>query len=47
MAMGDEDVAETPAGLLERRHDRFLLGRVDGRTGAGLRIVDQGADVVV
>ena len=47
MAMGDEDIAETPAGLGERRHDRFLLGRIDGRAGAGLRVVDQGADIVV
>ena len=37
MAMGDEDVGERPALLVQRGEDRPFLGRVDGGAGARRR----------
>jgi hypothetical protein len=46
MPMGDDDVAEPPAGAFKRVEDRLLFRRVHCGAGAGGRIVDQRADVV-
>ena len=42
----DQNIGEPPAGLRQRRLDRRRLRRIDGRRGAGLRIVDEHAEIV-
>jgi hypothetical protein len=47
VVMGDQNFSQFPAGFLQRRLDRRRLRRVDGRGGAGLRIVQQDAEIVL
>ena len=47
MVMGHQNVAEPPAGLLERRLDRRGLRRVDRRRRAACRIVNEHAEIVL
>ena len=46
MVVGDEDIGEGPALLLKGREDRVRLGRIDGRRGPRLGIVEQDAVIV-
>jgi len=47
VVVGDEDVAEPPAGLLQRVENGVLLRRVDRGGGPRHRVVDEDAVVVV
>ena len=44
--VGDEDVAERPAALLQRGDDRIGVGRVDRGGLAALRIVQEHREIV-
>jgi len=47
MVMGDEDVAEPPAGCLQRGLDRRGLGRINCRGRAALGIVQEDAEIIL
>src|SRR5262245_58432062 len=47
VVMSDEDVAESPAGRLQRGLDRRGLGRIDRRGGAALGIVQEDAEIIL
>ena len=47
VVMGDEDVAEPPAGRLERGLDRRGLRRIDRRGRTALGIVQEDAEIIL
>ena len=47
MAVRDEDIGELPARLGESRQYGPLLGRIDGRAGSRIGIVNQNTDIVL
>src|SRR5262249_7039305 len=47
MMVGDQDIAELPAGLLERRFHRRRLARIDGGGGAARLVMDEHTEIVL